>query len=116
MVEYAVEPLEANSPEEEIIERIGGGSNLARFVGRTQFEQRHRLTLPREPSASRDPLVSPNCQTACASGIAPLRTQEVFRRHSGSPWAPSVRARLRPDRRHLQRRRSRRLRVAGSWG
>ena len=42
MEEYAVERLEAKSPEEAIIERIGRDFNLAPFMARTQFEQMRR--------------------------------------------------------------------------
>jgi biotin operon repressor len=39
MEESAIERLEAKSPEEAIIERIGRDFNLAPFMARTQFEQ-----------------------------------------------------------------------------
>ena len=42
MEEHAVERLEAKSPEEAIIERIGRDFNLAPFMARTQFEQMRR--------------------------------------------------------------------------
>jgi hypothetical protein len=42
MEEQAVERLEAKSPEEAIIERIGRDFNLAPFMARTQFEQMRR--------------------------------------------------------------------------
>ena len=42
MEESAIERLEAKSPEEAIIERIGRDFNLAPFMARTQFEQMRR--------------------------------------------------------------------------
>jgi hypothetical protein len=42
MEEQAIERLEAKSPEEAIIERIGRDFNLAPFMARTQFEQMRR--------------------------------------------------------------------------
>jgi biotin operon repressor len=42
MEEHAVDRLEAKSPEEAIIERIGRDFNLAPFMARTQFEQMRR--------------------------------------------------------------------------
>ena len=39
MDKSAIERLEAKSPGEAIIERIGRDSNLAPFMARTQFEQ-----------------------------------------------------------------------------
>lgn len=42
MEDHAVERLEAKSPEEAIIERIGRDFNLAPFMARTQFEQMRR--------------------------------------------------------------------------
>jgi hypothetical protein len=42
MEKHAVERLEAKSPEEAIIERIGRDFNLAPFMARTQFEQMRR--------------------------------------------------------------------------
>jgi len=53
MEEQAVERLEAKSPEEAIIERIGRDFNLAPFLARTQFEQmcryfEHYLGLERD--------------------------------------------------------------------
>ena len=42
MEESAIERLEAKSPEEAIIERIGRDFNLAPFMAKTQFEQMRR--------------------------------------------------------------------------
>jgi len=42
MKEKVIERLQAKSPEEAIIERIGRDFNLAPFMARTQFEQMRR--------------------------------------------------------------------------
>ncbi|MBN1581786.1 MAG: hypothetical protein JXA89_13865 [Anaerolineae bacterium] len=42
MESKAIERMQAKSPEEAIIERIGHDFNLAPFMARTQFEQMWR--------------------------------------------------------------------------
>ena len=107
MEEHAVERLEAKSPEEAIIERIGRDFNLAPFMARTQFEQMRRYfehylglerdvgqmtflaisgdTPPGRPIAEskREPINltvdSPDDLVALRHGVAALRRSKIQR-------------------------------------